>query len=302
MENKYAGRWLQTKIYLGKFLRMFLYEKDWKLLPISAIIAALVAFVVVNGMFKTMEDTRIGALAVMCVCIWNGFFNSIQSVVKERGIIKREHRAGMYITSYIGAHVIYQACLCLIQVLICIFIFQIMGMHFPQKGLIFQSYLLDFGVTMFLSTFAADMMALMVSCIVRTTTAAMTVMPFLLIVELVFAGVAFNLEGPAKKLSDFTISKWCVHSIMTSADYNSLPSNLLMDTSLYFKNDETIMEIVNSLDREEVVDYTAEQLTSKKYKYVQENLWKQWGILCCHAVFYTVVGIIFLSQIDKDKR
>ena len=89
---------------------------------------------------------------------------------------------------------------------------------------------------------------------------------------------------------------------MTSADYNSLPSNLLMDTSLYFKNDETIMEIVNSLDREEVVDYTAEQLTSKKYKYVQENLWKQWGILCCHAVFYTVVGIIFLSQIDKDKR
>ena len=302
MENRYAGRLKQTRIYLGKFFRMFLYEKDWKLLPISAIIAALVAFVVAKGMFQTMEDTRIGALAIMCVCIWNGFFNSIQSVVKERGIIKREHRAGMYISSYIFAHMIYQSILCLVQVVICIFIFRVMGMDYPDHGLVFRSFVLDFGVTMFLSTFAADMMALMVSCIVHTTTAAMTVMPFLLIVELVFAGVAFELQGIAKQFSDYTISKWCVHSIMTISDYNALPSYLVWNESQYFKNDEDIMKLMNSLDKDEIADYTAEQLTSRKYKYVPENLEKQWGILAFNGAVYVVVGILFLSQIDKDKR
>ena len=108
---RYRGRVNQIFIYLGKLLRMFLYQNDWKVLPMAAMVAGLVGLVIRRRFFYTMEGTMMSALAVTCVCIWNGCFNSIQVICRERDIIKREHRSGMHISSYILSHMIYQAML-----------------------------------------------------------------------------------------------------------------------------------------------------------------------------------------------
>ena len=80
VDIRHKGRLGQVWIYLGKFLRMFVYQNDWKVLPMGAIIAAVVTFVVGANLFKTQEGTKLGVFALVCVCIWNGFFNSIQVV------------------------------------------------------------------------------------------------------------------------------------------------------------------------------------------------------------------------------
>ena len=72
---RHRGRLGQTFIYLGKFLRMFAYQNDWKVLPMGAVIAAVVTFVVGANLFKSQEGTKLGVFALVCVCIWNGFFN-----------------------------------------------------------------------------------------------------------------------------------------------------------------------------------------------------------------------------------
>ena len=36
---KRKGRIYQTGIYLGKFFRMFVYQSDWKVMPMAAVIA-----------------------------------------------------------------------------------------------------------------------------------------------------------------------------------------------------------------------------------------------------------------------
>ena len=74
------GRLEQIRIYLGKFIRMFIYQSDWKVMPMAMVIAAVVGMVVKNTMFRNMENTLLGAFAMSCVCIWNGCFNSIQVV------------------------------------------------------------------------------------------------------------------------------------------------------------------------------------------------------------------------------
>ena len=112
---RYRGRIAQTWIYLKKLIRMFVYQNDWKMLPMSALIAGLVTFAVGGSLFHTQEGTMSGCFALVCVCIWNGFFNSIQSVCRERSIIKREHRAGLHMSSYIMAQMIYQLMLCVGQ-------------------------------------------------------------------------------------------------------------------------------------------------------------------------------------------
>ena len=66
---RYRGRIAQIRICLGKLLRMFLYQNDWKALPMAAIIAGLVTFAVGNNLFKTQEGTLSGCFSLVCVCI-----------------------------------------------------------------------------------------------------------------------------------------------------------------------------------------------------------------------------------------
>ena len=67
---QYTGRLEQFGIYFRKFLRMFVYQSDWIVLPIGAVIAALVTFVVGSNMFVTQEGTTMGTFALTCVCVW----------------------------------------------------------------------------------------------------------------------------------------------------------------------------------------------------------------------------------------
>ena len=222
-KTRYSGRGKQVWIYLGKFLRMLIYQNDWKVFPISALIAGLLAYVIRTDFMRTMEGTLKGAFAITCVALWNGCFNSIQVICRERDIIKREHRAGMHITSYVIAHMIYEGLLCLGQTALTLYVFNAVGIDFGSKGILTRSLWLDLAITIFLITFAADMLALLISSIVRTTTSAMTVMPFVLIFQLVFSGGIFSLPAWTRPLTNITLSNPGLTCICAQSNYNSLP-------------------------------------------------------------------------------
>ena len=220
---RHRGRLEQIGIYFGKMLRMFVYQNDWKVLPMAALSAALVSMVSRKNFFITMEGNLIGSFALVCVAIWNGCFNSIQVICRERQIVKREHRSGMHISSYIASHMIYQALLCLAQTVLTLYVCGAMGVKYPEKGLITPWLTVDLGITIFLISYASDMLSLWVSAIAHTTTAAMTVMPFVLIFQLVFSGGIFSLPAWADNLSQFTISNYGLRCVAAQSDYNNTP-------------------------------------------------------------------------------
>ncbi len=308
---KHKGRIGQTFIYLGKLLRMFVYQSDWKVLPMGAIIASVVTFVVGANLFITQEGTLMGAFALVCVCIWNGFFNSIQVVCRERGIVKREHRSGMHVSSYIMAQMIYQFMLCLAQTVITLVICNLSGVKFPQQGIITASGMFDLGITLLLITFAADMMALMVSSIVRTTTTAMTVMPFLLIFQLVFSGGFFQLAGFAKKITVLTISRWGLDSLCAVGRYNELKMVTLWNTIFKFKDIEfegtkPLLDVILQIQEQGKVDdilyWSGTYNTRDAFVSTAENVLKNWGAIALLTFIFIVVAIIALKLIDRDKR
>ena len=263
--GRHRGRAAQVGIYLGKFYRMFIYQNDWKVLPMAMVIGALVGMVVQPNMFLTMEGTLFGGFALSCVCIWNGCFNSIQVVCRERGIIKREHRSGMHISSYVIAHMVYQATLCLVQSILLTIVFYRIGVHFPEKGYITSWFFVDFALTVFLVTYASDMLGLFVSSFVRTTTAAMTIMPFLLIFQLIFSGGFFSLPSWSQPLTDITISRYGLRSIAALGSYNELPSVTAWNTLKKMKDTEvsktlTVDNVVAVLQN----DAVREQLSQVK--------------------------------------
>jgi len=252
----HTGRTSQVGIYLGKQLRFFINQSDWKVLPMAAVIAGLVGMVIRKRFFVSMEGSLIGAFALACVAIWNGCFNSIQSVCRERPIIKREHRSGMHISAYVAAHMIYQFLLCAGQTVLTMFVLRQLGVPIPRdygSGFITPWMILDLGITMFLISYAADMMSLFISSIARTTTSAMTIMPFILIFQLVFAGSIIPLPAWSKPLANFTISNYGIRALAAESGYNDMPSNTVWDMVTKMKDNEiggtiSVGDILDKLD------------------------------------------------------
>lgn len=304
---RHTGRAGQVKIYLGKLFRLFLYEKDWKVLPMAALIAMVVTFVLGVNTFLIMEDTAKGALILSCVCVWNGFFNSVQSVCKERPILKREHRSGLHMSSYIAANMIYQAFLCLMQVLICMAIYYLRGVKMTGTGIMTGSFTLDIFITLFLITYASDMLALLLSCIVHTTTTAMTVMPFLLIVELVFSGTFFALPPRIEAVSSFTVSRWGINAICSVSDYNSLPSTVIYRAVRTFRDTDEVRPIYEMLKenpdaRHKLNAYAGQHQQKPAYEYSTRNIGRDWLILVAMSAACAALGTLFLEFIDRDRR
>ena len=170
----------------------------------------------------TDKATRNGCFALICACIWTGIFNSIRTVCKERDIIKREHRTGLRMSSYVVAHVIHEGMLSLVESLLAtIVIWLVNRSHFIENGVILPS-ILELWICFFLIIFASDIFAMMISSIVTNENTAMTVMPFALIVQMIFAGVVFELEGITEKLSYGTISRWGMNGLCAISNYNKL--------------------------------------------------------------------------------
>ena len=252
---RYRERGEQVAIYLRKFLRMFVYQNDWKVLPMSAVIAGLLAMVIRDMFFRTMEGTLMSAFALACVAIWNGCFNSIQVICRERDVIKREHRAGMHISSYIAAHLLYQALLCLLQTAITMYAFVLVGIRFPAEGLFTPWMIVDIGITVFLVSFASDALSLWVSSLARNTTTAMTIMPFILIFQLVFSGGMLSLPGWSKPLTNLTISHYGLTALASQADYNNRPLVALWGSVVRLRDTDLNADITLG----QVIDYLSDE-------------------------------------------
>ena len=307
---RHTGRFKQTLVYLGKLFRMFIFRNDWKVMPMAAFISFLVSFVVGKKMNVSMEGTLRGAFAFSCICIWNGFFNSIQVICRERPIIKREHRSGLHMTSYVFAHMIYQAFLCSCQTVITIIVMLFAKVTIPETGYVFNSYI-DLFVTLFLITYAADMTALFVSSLVKNTTTAMTVVPFLLIFQLIFSGGFFSLTGNAYKLSYFTVSKWGLTALCAQGDYNSLPMTSLWTSMSKMRSlevegekpvDEMLDYITASNRKEELMLKCGSNNQEKKYESSTGNVLKCWRNLGVFIVVFSFLSIVLLEFIDLDRR
>ena len=254
IKRHYLGRMSQIGIYFGKFFRMFIYQNDWKVLPISAIIAGLVGMVIKGSFNITREGTLMGALAISCICLWNGCFNSIQVICRERGIVKREHHSGMHVSAYTAAHILFQSLICLLQCVITIVVLKFMGVHFPSEGTVIGIYFVEMFVTIFLITFSADMMSLFLSSIVHTTTAAMTLMPFILIFQLIFSGGILAIPKSLRPVCDYSISSYGIRCVAAENGYNEQPVITGWNTVYNMRNTEiggsaTVDEVLAFLHR-----------------------------------------------------
>ena len=281
MNNVSFGK--QTSVYFKKITRIAIREKAWKFIAFAAIIAAIVAAVVSKDMFEDFDSTKSGFFTLSSACIWLGIFNSIQSICKEHDIIRSEYRQGMKMSSYICANILWQALLCLIQVIIVFVICIAFGFFdgCPDQGTMMPA-MIEYFITLYLLTFGSSILGIMVSSISSNPTTAMTIMPFVLILQLIMSGAIFELTGFSEGVAYITFSKWGMSALGSTADMNSL------DLKIVAK--DTTGTLANLISKPSEEAYSYEAATT-----LLAWLW----CLCITAVS-AVISIISLKFKNRD--
>ena len=251
------------------------------LFPLAA--AMVTVWIAGENMFVNFESTKSACFILVCAAIWGGLFNSIQTVVKERKNVKRDYVSGaLRIECFILSRAMIQLALCAIQsAVLCLSFYGIQGIYgndLPAEGLILGSPMPEYYVTVLLVMYASDMLGLMISCIVKSEQLASQMSPYILIVQLLFSGVLFEMKGAASSMSAFMISRWGMEALGSISDLNGLPLRI----------QEEFPMIPHEADA--AFTYTAEHLT------------EVWLIMLLFVIVPLVIGMISLYQVKNDKR
>ena len=182
---EYASRVKQIGIYYGKRDREYKNSKGVvKTILYTFFVSLFLLLICGSKLFKSEGGGADGSsyryLMLICICIFYGLFNSIETVCNEREIIKHEHRSGMYISSYILGNVFFDFNICFIHATV---------------------------------TWAVVTVRFFINIIGEEWFLMMKVMPFVLILQVGFAGIFMALPDPVSWISNLTLSKWGVTAI-----------------------------------------------------------------------------------------
>jgi len=166
--------------------------------------------------FPIMLNIQQSLFMMACIGTFFGLFGSIQEISKERSIYDREKLANLNIISYVVSKLIILAILALIQSFILVYTFDLWA-KFPADGITeipLFSAKLEIVVTLFLTLIASSSLGLLVSAWVKDKQDGTTgILTILVIMQIVFSGILFKLEGWWKILSWFTFTRWSTEAM-----------------------------------------------------------------------------------------
>ncbi len=186
------------------------------------IIGLLLTLVAGTDIYQKFTETQSILFTLMSGGIWMGLLNTIQEVNKERVILKREYMGNLKLPVYMLSKYIVQGVISLVQAVILVVTFVLVKGTPNCKGVIISNATVEIIVLIFLTIYASAGMGLLLSSITKSADRAMSIAPFVLIIQLIFSGILFELTGATDKISYVTFSRWAMESIGSTCDLNEL--------------------------------------------------------------------------------
>ena len=229
MTKEKAG-FRQFLVLLQRYTELMFNDRQrlFVLLLQPCLIAVLLYIVADENIFKIYESTKSMLFALSCSGIWIGLFNSIQEICKERTIVKREYMANLRLSGYVLSKFVFQMALGGLQAVLLTMIFLKLAGN-EKEGIFLDHFSPEMLLTVWLTVLASIALGFVISAVVKTGDKAMAIAPFVLIIQLLFSGILFTLEGAGEVISYVTVSRWSVEGLGSIAKLNRLDLKLQAD-------------------------------------------------------------------------
>ena len=268
----------QLGTLLARYLRVTLQDRGTLIslllqVPIViAVMALVVKFDALSGAAILPRSKALQPLFFMTVsAVLFGMINAAREITKERSILSRERLSGLSVRAYLASKLILFGGLGLLQAGAFVGLLSLL-VRFPAQGGILWPLGIELGVGYFLSTLAGLSLGLAISTYAPNPDRAITLVPTLFIVQLVFAGLFFPLEGVSAWLSYFTVSRWSLGVLGASAEVNRFcgKPTPCTDANLYTSS--------------------------------SEHLWTHWGVLLLYSALCLLLAGLAVRQMGRPQR
>jgi ABC-type multidrug transport system ATPase subunit len=210
----------QGSIFAERHVRLFSRDRSALLFSLGQgiAVALLAALAAPSPLVWYSRGGATTMFVIGCAVVWFGMINSVRELVKERPIWRREQLAGAVVPAYLASKVAVLGVLAAFQsvtVLICL----ALTLGLPGHGPI-GAPVITLGITLWLGNMAGIGTGLFVSALAPNSDRAMSIVPYLLIPQLVLSGVLFKLGG-LTVVSFVVASRWSVSGLGGVAGVNS---------------------------------------------------------------------------------
>ena len=238
----------------------------------APILAALICLVAGRDCFVIFERTKSCLFSLSCAAFWVGILDSIQEICKERHITRREYGGGLKISAYVISKLLVLGMLCVIQSLeICGTFIAIQGPSTLPQSTVLLPAALELFVTMTLLTLSAMCLGLFISALFSNPDRAIAVAPMLIMPQVLFSGLVFELKGISKTISTFVNCRWSMEALGTTANLNELDLSIYGEKVTVPASTQVIDEITVTVP-ETSVDYMGSSIPVAEHEETLHDL------------------------------
>jgi ABC-type multidrug transport system ATPase subunit len=143
-----------------------------------------------------------------------GCLNGVRSIVREAPIYRRERMVNLGIIPYMFSKIVVLGVFCFMQSAILVYL---VNLKAPFHQGIFLPVVAEVYITIALTTFSGLMLGLAISAIAPNSDRAMSFIPLVLLPQVIFSGIIFNLNTPIlQALGAFFAARWAMAGLGSS--------------------------------------------------------------------------------------
>jgi ABC-type multidrug transport system ATPase subunit/pSer/pThr/pTyr-binding forkhead associated (FHA) protein len=201
----------QGRIFAGRYVKLL--TRDRTALAFSLLQGVAVALLTALVAPKPLVWNQSGNAPMFvfgCAAVWFGMINAVRELVKERTVWRREELAGANIAAYLSSKILVLGTLAAIQSVSSLAVLDA-TIGIPPHSPLGPPFL-GMALTLLLANLSGMALGLLVSAMATSSDRAMSIVPYLLITQLVLCGVLFPL-GAVTPLSWLIPARWAVSAL-----------------------------------------------------------------------------------------
>jgi ABC-type multidrug transport system ATPase subunit len=205
------------------------------------------------GVFRLVSQAPIVLLVLVLSANLLGTGNAVREIVKELPVFRRERAVGLSLSAYVTSKVVVIGALTGAQVAVLTPI-ALLSQGGPESASALGSPLLEMIVALIATAFTAMAIGLLISAVVSTTDQAMTMLPLVIVVQLILTATSVFPGSSVEALGVASSAQWGFAATSSTAELNRLNAVNRVGASLPevdVRRPDVLLEALLEVDRGE---------------------------------------------------
>ncbi len=173
-----------------------------------------------SGNYSVAGEAQVILMMLTLAASLVGMFAAAFELVRERAIYRRERMVNLRLRTYLASKLAVLIGFAALQVL-ALLVVVALRVQVPFNGILLPGPL-ELYFTLLLVTIVGIMLGLFISAIAANSNGVIYLVLFAVFVQIIFAGVFFELPGLTKAISYFTPARWAVEALGSTIDLPTL--------------------------------------------------------------------------------